>query len=413
MSQTLLSFVISLFIGLLIGLEREHSHQEGAQPIGIRVFILFALLGTLAASLDKFALTMAISIFVFIIILLGYYRLTNVIGKRVNIGITTEISACIVFCIGYMIPTAPLVAIILSALVLLVLVERQRLHVLARKKFKAHTIETVIIFLIFILGILPILPNRTIDPWGLFNPHYFGILTVTIALIQFLGIVFIHLFGERFGVAMTGLLGGFVSSTIVFANLPVILKAHPKCRFAIIASAVLANLAMLIEILVIIFVASPSLLLMVIKPILVMCIVSVIFTYFLFRFEKSKKHKESLVENPFRWVTIFRTAFYMAFILVVIAIAKSFVGSEGMLILSFLSGLFEIHGVTLATALLYLDHHLTSTATINVLYVAILGGFISKFFLLWGFTPKKFALETSAFLLFILISGSLTFWLVY
>lgn len=413
MLETLLSFVTSLLIGLLIGIEREHSHAEGVQAIGIRTFILFSLLGTLAASLNQLALTITISAFVFSIILFGYLRSTERTRKKIDIGITTEVSAGIVFCLGYMIPSTSLIAITISAFVLLVLVERKRLHTLARKKFKPHEIETTIILVIFALGILPLLPNHTIDPWNLFNPRNFGILIVTIAAIQFVGYVSIRLFGERFGIAITGFLGGLVSSTAVFANLSHTLHSHPKFKLAIIASAIFSILAMLVEVIAIIFVASPSLLFFIIKPVLVMAIVSSIFVIFLLHYQKEKGHTTSAISNPLNLLSVFRTSVFIALTLLIIAITKRFIGTEGVLFVSFLGGLFEIHGISLATALLYLDHHLTNGAACAVLYTALLASFISKFFLLWSLTPPRFALPTSLFLLGILISGGLTYWFTY
>lgn len=411
--QILFSFIISLFIGLLIGIEREHSHQENAEPIGVRTFILFALLGTLAATLHEILLTYLISLFVFSLILLGYFQSTKEGRKKIDAGITTEISAGIVFCIGYMVPSAHLMAIAISALVLLVLVERQRLHILARKKFKAHTIETAIIFIIFTLGVLPILPDHVVDRWGLFNPHNFGILLVTIAGIQFIGYVLIRLFGESFGMAVTGLLGGFVSSTIVYAHLPHLLKEHPKFVPAIMASAICANLAMLIEVSAIIFVASPDLFLFIMKPIVAMVVISIIFIAYLLYFQKLKKHRAASIANPFSWASLFRTALFIGLILPIIAIAKHMAGPNGILILSFFSGLIELHGITLATALLYLNHQLSSSYANSILYTSILATYISKFILLWIGTPKKFALHMSFFLMGILISGGVTFWMVY
>lgn len=411
MLETLLSFAISLLIGLLIGIEREHSHAEGVQPIGVRTFILFALLGTLAATLNEFSLIITISAFVFTIILLGYLRSTK-ITRKIDIGITTEISACIVFCLGYMTPSANLIAITISAFVLLILVERQRLHTLARKKFKPHEIEATIILVIFALGILPILPNHTIDPWDLFNPRNFGILVVTIAAIQFIGYISIRLFGERFGMAITGFLGGLVSSTAVFANLPHALHSHPELKLAIIASAIVATLAMLIEIMIIIFIASSSLFFFIMKPMLVMVVISIVFAIILLHFQKIKEHTISTLSNPLNLLSIVRTSVFIAITLIIIAIAKRFVGTEGVLLVSFLGGLFEIHGISLATALLFLDHHLTASTACLVLYTALLASFISKFFLLWSLTPIRFALQTSLLLLVILVGGGVTYWLI-
>ena len=412
MHQNLLSFAISFFIGLLIGIEREHSHQEGVEPIGVRTFILFSLLGTLAATLHDSALTVIITVFVFAIILLGYFQSTRTTRKDMHIGVTTETSAGIVFCIGYMIPSAHLLAIIISALVLLVLVERHRLHILARKKFKPHTIETAIVSVIFILGILPILPDHTIDPWGLFNPYDFGILIVTVAAMQFIGFVAMRLFGERFGIAVTGFFGGFISSTIVFANLSGVLKTHPKFNRAIMAAAILANLAMMIEVSAIIFIASPNLFIATMKPILVMSLISMIFAYALLRLQKAKEHKTLSLSNPFSWISLFRTTIFLGAMLVIISIAKRSVGLDELLIISFIGGLFEVHGITLATALLYMNHEILSISANSILYAALLAAHLSKFILLWSTTPRKFALQTSFFMLCILIGGGGTFGLL-
>ncbi len=413
MPAILLSFTISFLIGLLIGIEREHSHEEGVQAIGVRTFILFALLGTLASILNQLPLTLIISMFVFSMIIFGYLRSSDKSRKKIDIGITTEISAAIVFCLGYMVPASRFVAIIVSALVLLVLIERQRLHALARKKFKPHEIETAIIFVIFALGILPILPNHTIDPWDLFNPYNFAILIVTIAAIQFTGYITIRLFGERFGMALTGFLGGLISSTAVFANLSQTLRIHPHFKFSVIASAMLATMAMLIEIMAIIFVASSTLFFFMFKPLIVMIVTAFILTALLLSCQKKNEKALINIKSPLNLSSILKTSIFIALTLVLVVIAKRYVGTEGIFIVSFLGGLLEIHGISLATALLYLDHHLTSTTAISALSTAILASFISKFVLLWSLTPARFALETSLCLLIILFSGCMTYWLVF
>lgn len=71
MLENLISFSISLLIGLLIGIERERSHREGSQPIGIRTFILLSLLGTTTAVLKQPIITLTASTFAFGMILVG------------------------------------------------------------------------------------------------------------------------------------------------------------------------------------------------------------------------------------------------------------------------------------------------------------------------------------------------------
>jgi uncharacterized membrane protein (DUF4010 family) len=285
------------------------------------------------------------------------------------------------------------------------------LHHLARKKFKPHEIETVIILIIFSLGILPILPNHTIDPWQLFNPRSFGTLIATIAAIQVGGYASIHLFGERFGIALTGFLGGLVSSTAVFATLPDTLRNHPKSTPAIIASGIFSNIAMLLVIMIIIFVASPALLTYIYRPIISMMIVGGSSAAFILQYQKNKIRTQLTPANPLKLVSIFGTSIFIGFMLILITIAKSYVGTEGILIISFLGGLFEIHGISLATALLYLGHQLNISNAESVLYVAILASFISKFIILWSLTPYRFALYTSLFLLAMLLSGGMVYFI--
>ena len=411
MLDTLLSFIISLLIGLLIGIERERSHPEGTQFIGVRTFTVLSILGTLIASLNQVGLTITASAFVFGMLLLNYFRSTSTLEKNLDIGIVTEITAGITFCLGYMVPTSPLITGTISAIILFVLIERKRLHRLARKKFKPHEIESAIVLIIFTIGVLPLLPDRTIDPWQFFNPRNFGLLLTTIAAIQFGGYVAIHLFGERLGIAFTGFLGGLVSSTAVFVQLPDTLKKHPEFTIAIMASCILAIIATLVEVIIIIFVASPTLLIDMIFPIASMVVVGALFTILLLYYQKATIVKPVRVLNPISLTSIIRTSLFIGLMLILIAIAKRFISIKGILFISFLGGLFQIQGISLATALLYLGHQLSSHDVTLVIYIAILASFISKFILLWSLTPSRFAFQTSLFLFGILSCGSLVYWI--
>lgn len=411
MLEILVFFSISLLIGFLIGIEREHSHAEGLQAIGVRTFILFALMGTLAATINQLPFTITSNIFIFSLILLSYYRSTAKHRKKIDIGITTELAAGIIYCLGYIVPKFPLLAITISAFVLLVLMERERLHILARQKFKPHEIETITLLIIFALGILPILPNQSIDAWGLFNPRNFGILVLTVATIQFTGYVAIRLFGERFGIALLGFFGGLISSTAVYASLNDTLRHHPNSVLAVMAAALLAVVAMLVEVIAIIFVASPTFLTYIIKPLLVMIMVGILISIILLHYQKIKQLTSQTLPTPLNLSSLLRTSIFIAATLLLIAITKRYVGEEGILLISFLGGLFEIHGLSLATALLYLDNHLKISEASTILYVAIFATFVSKLFLLWIFTPKNFAFFISIFLLGVLGSGAAMYWI--
>src|SRR5437016_4562738 len=103
-------FIVSLLIGLLIGIERERSHPRGTQALGVRSFTLIALLGTLSAYLHDPSFKIILLLFVLSGILLSYYRSTAMSGEHRDVGITTEFSAAIVFCLGFLALTKPYLA---------------------------------------------------------------------------------------------------------------------------------------------------------------------------------------------------------------------------------------------------------------------------------------------------------------
>ncbi|VEB35740.1 MgtC/SapB family protein [Legionella cherrii] len=412
MLEILTSFIISLLIGFLIGIERERSHPEGAQFIGVRTFTLLSILGTLIATLNQPGLTVTASAFVFAILLLNYFQISANQRKNSNIGALTEITAGLIFCLGYMVPRLPLVAITLSAIILLILIERKRLHLLARKKFKPHEMETVIVLVIFTLGILPLLPDRTIDPWQFFNPRAFGLLIATVGGIQLCGYVAIHLFGERLGIPLSGFLGGLVSSTAVFAQVHKTLKRYPQSEHAILASGLLATAAMLVDVIIIIFVASPVLLVSILGPLIAMISTGILFAVILLHHQKEEKHNVILLESPLNLLSILRTSILIGLLLVLVAMAKRIISINGVFLISFLGGLLEIHGISLATALLYLGGKVQIDQACWMLYAAIGASFISKIVLLWSLTPKRFALQSTLLLLGMVLSGSLVFWFI-
>lgn len=301
--------------------------------------------------------------------------------------------------------------LLFSAIVLLVLllVQRKRLYIFKRKKFKPRKIKAAILLVVFALVILPVLPDRTIDPWQLFNPRNFGLLIATIAAIQFGGYVAIQMFGERLGIAFTGFLGGLVSSTIVFARLRDVLHEHPHFMLSTLASGILATVAMLGEIIVIILVASPSLLLVVLWPMLIMIVLGIIFSVILLHFQEIKIYSPPYAPNPLSLPSILRTALFLGFMLMLIAVVKRYLSTQAVFLISFVSGLIEIHAISLATALLYLENQMQINDAKLVLFLAIIASFVSKFILLWVLTPYRFAFRASLLLLGMLVCGGLVF----
>lgn len=405
----LYSFALSFMIGLLIGLERERSHPEGTKAIGVRTFILIALLGTLTSFINKDIITVVISLFTFSAILLGYFRSTEKRKKLPDIGITTEIAGGLVFFIGYIALSQPMNAVIYAGTLFLVLLGKRYLHKISRNRLEVNEVEAGIFLAIFGFGILPFLPNTAMDPWHIFNPQKFGLVVLIIAVMQFSSYALLQLFGQRLGVILIGLLGGLLSSTALFASLPHMLKTQPKLMRSIMAEGILATIGMLIGIAGVLFVAAHSLFVLMVLPLLTMMVVGCICALFLL--VKPEKNKLNLVKpkNPLDIFSIIKFTALISILLILVSVAKNYDGNQGTMLISFLAGLLEIHSVTLATALLFLQNKLTLHDAGNVLAAAISATYVTKLFLLWTLTKRGFALRTSLLLLGMFICGGAIF----
>ena len=95
-------FALAALIGLLVGLEREHSRQETEKPFffaGIRTFPLIALLGCALAMLDTENQEWLFAIgFVSLVALLLIIYAASV--QKGDIGLTTEIAVLLIYLIG-------------------------------------------------------------------------------------------------------------------------------------------------------------------------------------------------------------------------------------------------------------------------------------------------------------------------
>lgn len=403
MFENLQPFALSFFIGLLIGIERERSHPAGFQAMGVRTFVLLAVLGTLTATIDHPFISVLLAVFAFAAILLGYFRTTG--RKKIGVGLTTEFAAAVVFCLGYLATREPLLVALIGLAVLFVLLGREKLHTFSRQQLKPQEIRAATTVLVILFGILPFLPNHTIDMWHLFNPFRFGVLVLIIALLQFGSYVAMRMFGERLGMLLTGFFGGFVSSTAVFVTLPHMVRNRPELTRASVAAALLATVAMLLEFCLIIFIAAPLLLTTVFWPITIMIGTGIVIAFLMAYGDGHERMMSEKTVNPLDVPSVLRLACFIGGMVFLVGLAEFYLGEKGAILIAFLGGLFELHGVTYATATLHASGKLAVTQTTLILGSAILATFLTKFVLLLSLARNRFAVLTSIFLFVMLALG--------
>ena len=274
-------------------------------------------------------------------------------------------------------------------------------------RLQGKEIQTILI-LVLLAAAIPFLPNTTVDYWGLINPRKFLTLIILLSIMQFGAYIVMRIFGERMGAVFTGLIGGLVSSTIVYATLPSILATYKNHQNTVLSLSLFSVIAMLVEISIIISAASAKLLSMLIAPILVMAFFAVSIAIY-FVLYQNRDDKGLIGDFHFSLYSIIKLAIFMAVILLIVAITKKYLGSHGILPVAFLTGLFEIHGISLATGLLVAQKQINLVDASLAMMLAFSASFVSKFILLWSLSPKQFAIKSSVALLVILLPGLITY----
>jgi uncharacterized membrane protein (DUF4010 family) len=248
---------VALGIGLLVGAERERRKGQGPQraAFGVRSFAVVALTGAVTASLQSPVLLAIAGAMTVALAVAGYLRTADD-----DPGVTTEIAWCLVFLLGFMAVSMPALAAGLGALLALLLASRPWLHRLIRDRLSERESLDAIFLASAALIALPLLPNRAIDPWGAVNPQLIGRLTVVVLFLNAVGYVALRALGNRLALPITGLLGGFVSSTATIASLGQRAREQPGSQPGAVAGAALSSVATVVQLAAILAVAAPAML---------------------------------------------------------------------------------------------------------------------------------------------------------
>ncbi len=410
--ETVKPFIVANMIGLLIGIERERSQSPKRTTMGVRTFSLLALLGCLTASVQNILVAAVITLFTLFGILLGYYRATQSALEDVQkVGLTTEFAAGLVFVLGYIAPQEPLLVAILACIILLILSSRETLHRFSRKTLQPNEIKATILILFILFGILPFLPNRSIDPYGIFNPQRVGVLVAIISVLQFTGYIAIRIFGHRMGIALTGFFGGLVSSTLMFIQLPKLYGASSAKLRPCIAGATLATVASLLQATIILYAVSATLAHSLLPILGCMIIVGGLLSLLILK--NGHNHQLlDLAESPLELRSVLSRAAILCLFLIIVGVVSNVVGNQGVQVTSFLGGLFDLRSISFADVNLFSEHKIDfQSAQIAVIY-AVIASIISKLALLGLFNRNRLGLGASIFILLMLASGTLGYFLM-
>jgi uncharacterized membrane protein (DUF4010 family) len=236
---------VALGVGLLIGIERERRKGQGPQRAfaGVRTFALVALAGSLAQLTESNLLVACGALLVIALSAVSYWRLNTGDRKTSDPGVTTELALFVTYLIGVTAVPNPALAGAAGVIVAILLAARNRLHEFSRDILTTRELRDGLMLAGAALVILPLLPDHG-PAWApALNAHRIWSLVVAIMLVQAAGHVALRVFGSGRGLALSGLVSGFVSSTATIAALGSRARQEPGLMRACVAGAALSNVA--------------------------------------------------------------------------------------------------------------------------------------------------------------------------
>lgn len=204
-----MGLAVALGAGLLIGLERERRKGQGddRQAAGLRTFMVAALAGAMAQIVSTVLAAVALA-GVGLLAALAYWR-----SRSRDPGLTTELALLATTLIGMLAVPHPALAAGCGVLLAGVLAARERLHRFATEWLTQQELHDGLLLSALALVLLPLLPASPVSWLGQLSPQRVLMLVIMILVMQAAGHVAQRLLGARAGLALSGLLGGFVSST--------------------------------------------------------------------------------------------------------------------------------------------------------------------------------------------------------
>lgn len=348
-----LQLVVSLAIGLLIGLERgwqERAAPEGSRIAGLRTFGLIGFLGGLWAVLaEQFgALVLGFAFAVLAALMMLAHR--EDVRRNRDLGITTVVAALVTFALGALAALDQIAVAAAGAVLTMTLLSlKPVLHGWLRR-MEYGDLTAVIKLLLISVVVLPALPDAGYDPWQALNPYRIWWMVILIAALSFAGYVAIKWAGARRGLLLTGLLGGMVSSTLVTLNFARLARDE-QLAGPLAAGIVLAAAVMFPRMLATVAVINPALLPALAVPLGLMTCTAGACAWWLGRRQTGAQGEPALpVGNPMELLPALKFGALLALVMLCARGMHAWLGHGGLYAVAAVSGLTDVDAITLSLA---------------------------------------------------------------
>jgi uncharacterized membrane protein (DUF4010 family) len=392
MIQPWFNFAVALAIGLLIGLERERSKGEGPtrRPAGIRTFALASLLGAIAIHLGGATLLAVATAAMAMLIGLSYIR-----GQDPDPGLTTEVGLLISPLLGALAMSDGLLSASLGAAVAVILAIKAPVHRFVKGVLSEAEVNDGFVFAIATLVIWPQLPDHYVGPWKALNPHTLWLLVILVMAIGASGYVALRLLGPRYGLPISGLASGFVSSTATIGSMAARVGKDPTAMAAAVAGAALSTVATYVQMALLLYAISTPTLATMSPSLLAGGTVAALYGgFFTLRALKSQDTSDPDLGRAFSVKSALVLATTMAAMLVVAAALKELLGEAGIVVGAAVAGIVDTHAAAISVASLAASANLTPKDAVLPILTAMTSNTLAKSAMAIGAGSREFSMRT-------------------
>ncbi|MFT6796344.1 MAG: uncharacterized membrane protein (DUF4010 family) [Maribacter sp.] len=377
MGSYILGVLISMGIGLILGLEREYDKLKDQGFAGIRTFPIVAILGFSLGNLtEKFTpwlLIVSLGAFILFLAFNHFFQKQEEYGK----GLTTNLALIATFVLGVMVSAEFYRDAVATAVIIVTLLSLKTRFRTVISNITSEELFAFIKFSIIALLILPFLPNKTYGPNDLLNPFEIGSIIVIVSFLNFIGYLLVKYVGSKKGILLTAILGGLISSTAVTWSYASRSVESPELSRKYAAGIIIASAVMFPRLTLLAYIFNNALLTYLALPFGVLTLVCLVVSLLLIKKDTNKPDTNIKLGNPMNLLNAIGFGVIYVVILFAVFYSDKFFGESGLYYSALIAGLGDTDAITISMAKFSLDGEKLKLAS-SVIIAAIMSNMLVK-----------------------------------
>lgn len=267
------------------------------------------------------------------------------------------------------------------------------------QKFFNEKLFRFIAFLTISVFAWQTLPDEYWGPNKALNPHAITEFIVTILLISALGKFSIYLLGKRYGLILTGLIGGFASSTATIYSMGAANQEDESAHSGSILGAILSNVSTLLQIILLCQLLAPQLTFLSLKPMVTGMATIMLVSFVAFhKLRNSEKIQQlPIVDSEIvDWKSLLILTFVVTSISFMSGVLFENFGTSALPLIAAISGLADAHAVIPSLAAFVNQGSLQPKDALFPMMIAFTVNTCTKCLIAFQAGGKKFGFKVSA-----------------